>query len=95
MIFTYKFHSFNFSPFDQKNPYLARISVTRELHGKQSDRSCLHIEIKVDSTKIRYETGDHVAIFPTNDQELVKKLGKLLEVDLNTVIKLINVDGIM
>lgn len=79
-------------PFDQKNPYLARISVTRELHGKQSDRSCLHIEIKVDSTKIRYETGDHVAIFPTNDQELVKKLGKLLEVDLNTVIKLINVD---
>lgn len=37
--------------------------------------------------------GDHVALYPVNDQELVNRLGELLDVDLDTVISLVNVDG--
>lgn len=41
----------------------------------------------------RYESGDHVAVFPTNDSVLVNKLGQILGVDLDVVISLNNLDG--
>ncbi|KAF7639539.1 NADPH--cytochrome P450 reductase [Meloidogyne graminicola] len=79
-------------PFDQKNPFLSTISISRELHTTLSERSCKHIEFDIDSTKLRYDAGDHVAIFPTNEVELVEKIGELLDVNLDTVFKLINLD---
>ncbi|PWA20469.1 hypothetical protein CCH79_00003706, partial [Gambusia affinis] len=39
-----------------------------------------------------YESGDHVAVFPTNNSELVNKLGEILGVDLDVVISLNNLD---
>ncbi len=33
---------------------------------------------------IRYETGDHVAVYPQNSSELVDRIGKALNVDLDT-----------
>ncbi|XP_059147602.1 NADPH--cytochrome P450 reductase-like [Physella acuta] len=78
-------------PYDVKNPYLAPITVNRQLH-KGGDRSCMHIELDISESKIRYETGDHVAIYPVNDSELVEKLGKRLGVDLDTVFSLTNID---
>jgi sulfite reductase alpha subunit-like flavoprotein len=41
----------------------------------------------------RYEAGDHVAVYPSNDEVLVKRMGELLNVDLDEVISLVNVDG--
>ncbi|KAI6201194.1 NADPH--cytochrome P450 reductase [Aphelenchoides besseyi] len=79
-------------PFDQKNPYLSTIAVNRELHLPGSDRSCRHIEFKIDSTRVRYEVGDHLGVFPTNDTTQVKTIGSLLDIDLDTVFKLINLD---
>ena len=38
-------------------------------------------------------TGDHLAVYPINNEELVKKIGELLNVDLDTVITLTNTDG--
>ncbi|KAI6235641.1 NADPH--cytochrome P450 reductase [Aphelenchoides besseyi] len=79
-------------PFDQKNPYLSTIVVNRELHLPGSDRSCRHIEFKIDNTRVRYEVGDHLGVFPTNDTTQVETIGSLLDIDLNTVFKLINLD---
>lgn len=78
-------------PYDVKNPYIAKVAVNRELH-KAGDRSCMHIEIDIAESGIKYEAGDHVGIFPTNNPELVEQLGKLLNVDLSEVISLDNVD---
>lgn len=77
-------------PFDPKNPYLAPVLVNRELY--KGDRSCMHVEIDISGAKIRYDTGDHVAVYPTNDSALVEKIGKLLDVDLDTVFSLKNLD---
>ncbi|KFM58328.1 NADPH--cytochrome P450 reductase, partial [Stegodyphus mimosarum] len=77
-------------PFDLKNPYLSNILVNRELY--KGDRSCMHIELDISSAKIRYDAGDHVAVYPTNNPELVEKIGKLLNVDLDTVFSLNNLD---
>lgn len=38
-------------------------------------------------------SGDHLAVYPVNSEELVNKLGELLNVDLDTVIILTNTDG--
>ena len=56
------------------------------------DRSCIHVEIDISESHIRYEAGDHVAVYPTNDLELVESLATLLNVDLDEVISLNNVD---
>ncbi|KAH3823012.1 hypothetical protein DPMN_124807 [Dreissena polymorpha] len=53
----------------------------------------MHIEFDISGSKIRYEAGDHVAIFPKNDTALVEKIGKRLGMDLDTVITLTHVDG--
>ncbi len=41
----------------------------------------------------RYESGDHVAVFPSNDEVLVNRIGELLNANLDEVISLVNVDG--
>ena len=78
-------------PYDIKNPYLAPVLVNREL-SKGGDRSFIHIELDISGSGIRYEAGDHVAVYPTNDIDLVSSIGKVLNVDLDIVITLENVD---
>ncbi|XP_073943950.1 cytochrome P450 reductase isoform X1 [Choristoneura fumiferana] len=78
-------------PYDAKNPFLAQIKVNRELH-KGGDRSCLHVELDISESKMRYEAGDHVAVYPINDINLVEQLGKLTSANLDEVFSLINTD---
>ncbi|XP_045445468.1 NADPH--cytochrome P450 reductase [Melitaea cinxia] len=78
-------------PYDAKNPFLAQIKVNKELH-KGGDRSCLHIELDISSSNMRYEAGDHVAVYPINDSNLVDRLGLLTETNLDEVFSLINTD---
>ena len=42
---------------------------------------------------LRYDAGDHVAVYPTNDPELVEKIGQILNIDLDVVFSLVNKDG--
>lgn len=88
-----KLHSFTNQkpPYDQKNPYLAPVSENRELH-KGGDRSCMHVELDITNSRLRYDAGDHVAIYPTNDSELVERFGRLLNIDLDVVFSLVNKD---
>jgi NADPH-ferrihemoprotein reductase len=78
-------------PFDAKNPFLAQVVAWRELH-KGGGRSCMHIELDISNSKLRYDAGDHVALYPVNDSDLVNRFGQLLDVDLDTVITLMNID---
>ncbi|KAG5345231.1 NCPR reductase, partial [Acromyrmex charruanus] len=79
-------------PYDAKNPFLAPVKVNRELHGPTSDRSCMHIEFNVEGSKMRYETGDHLAVYPVNNAELVNKIGEQCGANLDTVFTLTNTD---
>lgn len=71
---------------------MAPVIVNKELH-QGGDRSCMHVEFDITGSKIRYEAGDHVAVYPTNNPELVESIGKRLNIDLETVFSLDNVDG--
>ena len=72
-------------PFDAKNPYMTPIRVNRNLHAPTSDRYCMHIELDISGSRMRYDAGDHVAIYPMNDPNLVNRIGELLGIDLDTV----------
>lgn len=78
-------------PFDVKNPYLAPVTVNRELH-KGGDRSCMHIEVDISGSKIRYDAGDHLGVYPVNNSELVEAIGQRLGADLEEAFTLTNVD---
>ncbi|PIC39356.1 hypothetical protein B9Z55_011071 [Caenorhabditis nigoni] len=79
-------------PFDVKNPYLATVAINDELHTEHSDRSCRHIEFSVEGSRIRYEAGDHLAVFPTNDPALVDRLISILDFEPDRAFRLVNVD---
>eukprot|EP00730_Choanoeca_flexa_P013197 TRINITY_DN5061_c0_g1_i2.p1 TRINITY_DN5061_c0_g1~~TRINITY_DN5061_c0_g1_i2.p1 ORF type:complete len:658 (+),score=164.43 TRINITY_DN5061_c0_g1_i2:63-2036(+) len=79
-------------PFSQKNPYLAPVKVRRELYHDES-RSCLHLELDIAKSGIRYTAGDHVAVFPANNPRLVQRIAQRLNLDLSAVVCLRAVDS--
>merc|ERR1719232_900072 len=79
-------------PFDVKNPYLAPIKINKNIHNPGSERHCMHIEVDIEGSRIRYDAGDHVAVYPINNLELVQKIGSLLDIDLDQVFTLTNLD---
>ncbi|XP_061073335.1 NADPH--cytochrome P450 reductase-like isoform X1 [Conger conger] len=79
------------APFDTKNPFLAPVTVNRQLQ-KGGSRHLMHLELDITGSKIRYEAGDHVAVYPTNDTALISQIGHLLQEDLDAVISLHNLD---
>jgi len=79
-------------PFDVKNPYMGAVKVNRNLHQAESGRHCLHIEVDIEGSRIRYDAGDHIAVYPTNDLALVEKLGSLFDIDMDQVFTMTNVD---
>ena len=74
-----------------KNPFLATVTHNRELHHG-GDRSCMHVELEVAGSRIRYDAGDHVAIYVTNDVPLVEKLARRLDVQLDQLFTMTTVD---
>ncbi|XP_066601720.1 NADPH--cytochrome P450 reductase [Prorops nasuta] len=89
-----RLHSFKNQrpPYDAKNPYLAPVKVNSELHGPSSERSCMHIEFDIEGSKMRYESGDHLAVYPVNNSELVDKIGERCGANLDTIFTLTNTD---
>ena len=76
-------------------PIQAAVTEKRELHTKESERSCIHAEIDISeiSDKVTYETGDHVGLFSTNPPELVSSALKRLSYDGKQVVKLTTKPG--
>ena len=53
----------------------------------------MHVELDIAGSRLNYVTGDHLALFPSNDPRLVDRVGELLGVDLDTVFPLTSTDG--
>ncbi|KAK3307010.1 uncharacterized protein B0T15DRAFT_161493 [Chaetomium strumarium] len=59
-------------PFNAHNPYIAPIQKSYELFNVK-DRNCLHMEIDISGSNLSYQTGDHIAVWPTNAGEEVDR----------------------
>ncbi|XP_053864121.1 NADPH--cytochrome P450 reductase isoform X1 [Malaclemys terrapin pileata] len=78
-------------PFDAKNPFLAPVTLNRKLN-QGGERHLMHLELDISGSKIRYESGDHVAVYPANDTSLVNQIGEILGADLDVIMSLNNLD---
>ena len=81
-------------PYNAGNPYIAPIAESRELFSDET-RNCLHCEIDVSGTNLKYQSGDHIAIWPTNSgrevDRFLRVIGKYDQ--RNTVISVRGVDA--
>lgn len=59
-------------PFNAHNPYIAPIEKSYELFNAK-DRNCLHMDIDISGSNLSYQTGDHIAVWPTNAGEEVDR----------------------
>jgi len=86
-------HGSGTPPFSAQNPYIAPIVESRELFTVK-DRNCLHMEIDVSGSNLAYETGDHIAVWPTNPGAEVDRFLKVfgLEEKRHTVITIKGLD---
>lgn len=65
-------------PFNAHNPYIAPIAESRELFSVK-DRNCLHMEVDISGSNLSYQTGDHIAVWPTNPGAEVDRILDLLD----------------
>ncbi|KAJ9616316.1 hypothetical protein H2200_000034 [Cladophialophora chaetospira] len=67
--------------YNSKNPYPAPIVASRTL-SPNTDRVCVHMEVSIaDAPALRYQTGDHLAVWPINPENEVDRLLRLLGLD--------------
>ena len=64
-------------PYNSHNPFIAPIVESRELFTAP-DRNCLHMEIDLQGSDLTYQTGDHVAVWPTNAGKEVDRFLNIL-----------------
>lgn len=56
-----------------------QVKSSHELFDVTNDRNCLHMEIDLSGvTGLKYKTGDHLAVFPTNPDAEVARLARSL-----------------
>lgn len=80
--------------YDAKRPYNAPIVSSKDLFTQKADRHCLHVEIDIANTNLTYQTGDHIAIWPTNNETEIERLARVLGLShkLDTVIRVQAID---
>ncbi|MCJ1465884.1 NADPH-cytochrome P450 reductase [Pseudocyphellaria aurata] len=80
-------------PYNSHNPFIAPIVESREVFTVK-DRNCLHMEIDVSGSNLAYQTGDHIAVWPTNAGKEVDRFLNVLGLleKRNTVISVKGLD---
>ncbi len=61
-------------PYSRANPFLAKLLVNRRLSGPESAKDTRHFEIDLTGWGLSYEAGDSVAVYATNDSQLVDEI---------------------
>src|SRR5882672_3544847 len=62
------------SSYTRSNPFPGKLVVNRRLSGPESEKDTRHFEIDLSGWGLSYEVGDSVAVYPTNDPELVDEI---------------------
>lgn len=60
------------APYSVTNPYIAPISDSHELFNS-ADRNCIHLELDISDSGLKYTTGDHLALLAPNSNEEVDR----------------------
>jgi sulfite reductase (NADPH) flavoprotein alpha-component len=61
-------------PYTRQNPFPAKLVVNRSLCDEGSEKDTRHFELDLKGWGLRYEVGDSMTVWPTNDPELVDEI---------------------
>ena len=68
------------SPYTRSNPFPGKLLVNRRLSGPESKKDTRHFEIDLRDWGLSFEVGDSVAVYPSNDPDLVEEIIRALGV---------------
>lgn len=68
-------------PYSRKNPFPGRMLVNQRLSSPDSEKDTRHFEISFEGSGLKYEVGDSMAVYPTNDPNLVDEMLRTLGLD--------------
>src|SRR5947208_4218411 len=60
--------------YTRANPFPARLVVNRRLSGPESEKDTRHFELDLTEWGLSYESGDSLAVYATNDPQLVDEV---------------------
>jgi NADPH-ferrihemoprotein reductase len=63
-------------PYNSHSPYIAPVIESREIF-QMPDRNCIRMELDISGSGLSYQTGDHVAVWPTNSSTEVDRFLKV------------------
>ncbi len=66
------------SPWTRQNPFPGKLVVNRRLSSDDSKKDTRHFEIDLTGWGLNFEPGDSVAVYPTNDPNLVNEIIRAL-----------------
>ena len=64
--------------YTRANPFPARMLVNRRLSGPESEKDTRHFELDLTGWGLSFEVGDSLAVYPSNDAELVDEMIRTL-----------------
>src|SRR5436305_14000275 len=67
--------------YPRANPVPRRMLVNRRLSGPESEKDTRHFEIDLTGWGLSFEVGDSLAVYPSNDTELVDEIIRALGAD--------------
>ena len=64
--------------YTRANPFPARLVVNRRLSGPESEKDTRHFEVDLTGWGLSFEVGDSLAVYATNDPQLVEEIIRAL-----------------
>ncbi|WP_375056256.1 assimilatory sulfite reductase (NADPH) flavoprotein subunit [Zobellella sp. DQSA1] len=75
------------SLYTKKNPFAAELVTNQKITGRDSDKDIRHIEISLEGSDLRYQPGDALGVWFSNDEVLVDALLAQLGVAADAKVK--------
>src|SRR6266404_8683229 len=66
------------SQWTRQNPFPGKLVVNRRMSSEDSEKDTRHFEIDLTGWGLNFEPGDSVAVYPTNDPNLVEEILRAL-----------------
>lgn len=73
--------------YSKNNPYYAKVLEKINLNMTGSNKETYHLELSIEESGIQFEVGDCIGILPKNDEELVRNLLGILQVNENDIVQ--------
>src|ERR1700726_311339 len=65
-------------PWTRQNPFPGKLTVNRRLSSPESEKDTRHFEVDLEGWGLSFEPGDSLAVYPTNDPQLVDEIIRAL-----------------